>query len=162
MSLTMDHLPGHWVTQHVLQWPECSSIPGQQWSEHFPTPNGNIWAREKVHGGNCICKECFNQHYPMTSTWWLKKLGKLSCKDQDHQRALAGAPVGAPSVWQLPRGSSLKIDLQTAEAWSIEFCLILLNHTYRYRPPPKIYTFKAEYWYHSSTVSRSSASNWCS
>jgi hypothetical protein len=31
----------------------------------------------------------------------------------DHQQALAGAPVGTPSVCQLPGGPLLNIDLQT-------------------------------------------------
>jgi len=42
---------------------------------------------------------------------------------QDHQRAIAGAPVGTPSVCQVPGSPSLKIDLRTREAVSLEFCL---------------------------------------
>ena len=38
---------------------------------------------------------------------------KLAIELQDHQQALAGAPVGTPKVCQLPGGPSLKIDLQT-------------------------------------------------
>jgi len=38
---------------------------------------------------------------------------------QDHQQALAGAPVGASSVYQVPGGPSLKIDPQTREAVSV-------------------------------------------
>ena len=38
---------------------------------------------------------------------------KLAIEAQDRQRALAGAPVGTPSVCQLPGCPSLKIDLQT-------------------------------------------------
>ena len=49
-----------------------------------------------------------NDRYLMVEKAW-----KLAIEAQDHQRALAGAPVGAPSVCQLPGGSSLKIDLQT-------------------------------------------------
>jgi len=51
---------------------------------------------------------------------------KLAIDAQDRQRALAGAPVGTPSVCQLPGGPSLKIDPQTREAASLGFCLILL------------------------------------
>ena len=51
---------------------------------------------------------------------------KLAIEAQDRQRALAGAPVGTPSVCQLPGGPSLKIDPQTREAVSLEFCLMLL------------------------------------
>jgi len=49
---------------------------------------------------------------------------KLAIEAQDRQRALAGAPVGAPSVCQLPGGPSLKIDLQTREAVRVHsvFC----------------------------------------
>jgi len=44
---------------------------------------------------------------------------KLAIDAQDRQRALSGAPVGTPSVCQLPGGASLKIDLQTQEAVSV-------------------------------------------
>ena len=57
---------------------------------------------------------------------------KLAIKAKDRQRALAGAPVGTPSVCQLPGGPSRKIDPQTREAVSLEFCLMLLYRTYRY------------------------------
>jgi len=57
---------------------------------------------------------------------------ELAIEAQDRQRALAGAPVGTPSVCQLPGGPSLKIDPQTREAVSLEFCLMLLYQTYRY------------------------------
>jgi len=55
---------------------------------------------------------------------------KLAIEAQDHQHALAGAAVGTPSVCQLPGGPSLKIHLQTGEAVSLEFCLMLLSQTY--------------------------------
>jgi len=38
---------------------------------------------------------------------------KLATEAQDHQRALAGPPVGTPSVCQLPGCPSLKMDPQT-------------------------------------------------
>jgi hypothetical protein len=57
---------------------------------------------------------------------------KLAIEDQDHQRPLAGAPGGTPSVCQLPGGPSLKIDLQTREAVSLEVCSMLLSQTCRY------------------------------
>jgi len=65
--------------------------------------------------------------YSMVEEAW-----KLTIEAQDRQRALAGAPVGTPSVCQLPGGPSLKIDPQTREAVSLEFCLMLLYQTYRY------------------------------
>jgi hypothetical protein len=47
----------------------------------------------------------FNEKYWMVDEAW-----QLAIEAQDWQRALAGAPVGAPSVCQLPGGPSLKID----------------------------------------------------
>jgi len=44
---------------------------------------------------------------------------QLAIEAQDHQRPLAGALVGAPSVCQLPGGPSLKIDPQSREAVSV-------------------------------------------
>jgi hypothetical protein len=60
-----------------------------------------------------------DEKYSMVDEAW-----QLAIEAQDCQRALAGAPVGAPSVCQLPIGSSLKIDLQTQEAVSVNsvFC----------------------------------------
>jgi len=46
--------------------------------------------------------------YSMVEEAW-----KLLIEAQDCQQALAGAPVGTPSVCQFPGGPSLKIDLQT-------------------------------------------------
>jgi len=65
--------------------------------------------------------------YSMIEEAW-----ELAIEAQDCQRALAGAPVGTPSVCQLPGGPSLKIDPQTREAVSLEFCLMLLYQTYGY------------------------------
>jgi hypothetical protein len=50
---------------------------------------------------------------------------KLTIEVQDRQRALAGAPAGTPSVCQLTSGPSLKMDLQTQDAESFGFCLML-------------------------------------
>jgi hypothetical protein len=63
--------------------------------------------------------------YSMVEEAW-----KLAIEAQDRQRALAGAPPGTPSVCQLPRGSSLKIDRQTQEAVSFGFCLMLFYQIY--------------------------------
>jgi len=65
--------------------------------------------------------------YSMVEETW-----KLAIEAQDRQWALAGAPVGTPSLCQLPGGPSLKIDPQTQEAVSLEFCLMLLYQTYGY------------------------------
>jgi len=65
--------------------------------------------------------------YSMVEEAW-----KLAIEAQDRQRALAGAPIGTPSVCQLPGGPSLKIDPQIREAVSLEFCLMLLYQTHGY------------------------------
>jgi len=51
---------------------------------------------------------------------------KLPIEAQDHQRAIADAPVSMPSVCQLPHHSSLKIDRQRWEAVSLGSCPMLL------------------------------------
>ena len=68
-----------------------------------------------------------NAKYLMVEEAW-----KLVIEAQDCQRALADAPVGTPSVCQLPSGPSLEIDPQTREAVSLELCLMLLYQTYGY------------------------------
>ena len=65
--------------------------------------------------------------YSMVEEAW-----NLAIEAQDRQRALAGAPAGTPSVCQLPRGPSLKIDPQTQEAVCLELCLMLLYQTHGY------------------------------
>jgi len=65
----------------------------------------------------------FTEAFLFTMTPWpiisdekysiVDKAWKLAIEAQNHQRALAGAPVGMPSVSQLPGGPSLKIDPQT-------------------------------------------------
>jgi hypothetical protein len=68
-----------------------------------------------------------DEKYSMVEEAW-----KLAIEAQDRQRALAGAPVGTPSVCQLPGGPSLKIDPQTRDAGSLKFSLMLLYQTYGY------------------------------
>jgi len=63
--------------------------------------------------------------YSMVEEAW-----KLAIEAQDHQRALAGAPPGTPSVCQFPSGPSLKIDPQTREAVSFGFYLMLFYQIY--------------------------------
>jgi len=57
-----------------------------------------------------------NDKYSMVEEAW-----KLAIEAKDHKWALAGAPVGTPSVCQLPGGPSLKIDPQKPESVSFEF-----------------------------------------
>jgi len=60
-----------------------------------------------------------NEKFSMVDEAW-----QLAIEAQDCQRVLAGAPVGTPSVCQLPSGPSLTIDPQTREAVSVnsDFC----------------------------------------
>jgi len=69
---------------------------------------------------------------------------KLAIEAQDRQQALAGAPVGTPSVCQLPGGPSIKIHPQTRQAVSLEFCSMLLHQIYGYWLPPKIYIVETD------------------
>jgi len=70
-----------------------------------------------------------DEKYSMVDRAW-----KLAIEAQDRQWALAGAPVGTPTVCQLPCGPSLKIDLQTQEAVTVYsvFCssfeLLMILH----------------------------------
>jgi hypothetical protein len=61
--------------------------------------------------------------------WMVDEAWKVAIEAQDRQWALADASVGTQSVCQLPSGPSLKIDLQTQEAVSLERCLMLLYQT---------------------------------
>jgi hypothetical protein len=57
---------------------------------------------------------------------------KLAIEAQHHQWEFAGAPVGKPSVCQLPGSPFLKNDLQTRDAVTLEFSLMLLYQNYGY------------------------------
>jgi hypothetical protein len=61
--------------------------------------------------------------------WMVEEARKLVIEPHDCQWALADAPVGKPSVCQLPGGPSCKIDPPTRDAVRLEFCLMLLNQT---------------------------------
>jgi len=63
-----------------------------------------------------------DEKYSMVDKAW-----KVAIEAQDHQRACAGATVGAPSLCQLLGGPSLKIDPQTREAVSVYsvFCSLI-------------------------------------
>jgi len=52
----------------------------------------------------------------------VKEAWKVGIEAHDSQWALAGTRAGTASVSQLPGGPCLKIDLQTREAVSLEFC----------------------------------------
>jgi len=62
-----------------------------------------------------------NNKYSMVDESW-----NLAIAAQDHQLALAGAPVGTPSACQLPSSPSIKIDPQTLGAVCLGFWLMLL------------------------------------
>jgi hypothetical protein len=59
--------------------------------------------------------------YSMVEQAW-----KLAIQAQDCQQASTGAPVGSPSVCQLPGRPSLNLDPQTQQAGSLKFCLMPL------------------------------------
>jgi hypothetical protein len=63
-----------------------------------------------------------DEMYSMVDKAW-----QLAVEAQDRQQALAGTPVGSPSVCQLPSGGSLIIDPQTGEAVSVYsvFCSLI-------------------------------------
>jgi len=63
--------------------------------------------------------------YSMVEDGW-----NLAIEPQDCQWALADAPVGTPSVCQLPSGPSRKIEPHTREAGCPGFCSMLLNQIY--------------------------------
>jgi hypothetical protein len=65
--------------------------------------------------------------YSMVDEAW-----KLPIEAQDCQQALTGAPIGKPSVCQLPGGPSLEINRHPREAVSLDFCVMLLYQTYEY------------------------------
>jgi len=68
----------------------------------------------------------------------IEEAGKLGIEPQDHWRALAGAPVGTPSVCQMCGGPSIKIDPQTREAISLGFCSMPLYQLYNIDYAPKL------------------------
>ena len=55
-----------------------------------------------------------DEKYLMVDDAW-----QLAIEDQDRQQAFPGAPVGTPSVCQLPDGPTVKIDPQTQKAESV-------------------------------------------
>jgi len=67
----------------------------------------------------------------------IKEARLLAIDAHNHQWALACAPEGTPLVCRLPSGPSIKIDSQTREAASLEFCLTLLNQIYDIDKNPK-------------------------
>jgi hypothetical protein len=64
--------------------------------------------------------------------WMVVEALKVVIEAQDGQRVLAGSPVCTPSVCQLLGSPSLKIDPQTRQTVSLEFCLMPLYLTYGY------------------------------
>ena len=63
---------------------------------------------------------------------------KLAIEAHDRQWAVAGAPLGTPSVCQLRSGPSLKVHPQTRAVLSLDFCSMLLSQSSGYLLPPKI------------------------
>jgi len=81
-----------------------------------------------------------NTPWPILSDdkyWMVEEFWRVAIHAQDHQWAVAGAPVGIPSVCQLPGGPSPKMDLQTWTALSLRFFLMLLYQIYTIEDAPK-------------------------
>jgi hypothetical protein len=82
-----------------------------------------------VHGVNHIPADSLpnksDDKYSMVQDGW-----KIASKAQDRLRTLTAALDGTPSGCRLPHGTSRKIDQETQESRSLEYCLVLLYHTY--------------------------------
>jgi len=120
----------------------------------WDTPGGFLWLKSTLLMNPCpgvnrtirnttfVVVTMFMQAFVFMKTPWpvssdvqysmVEEHLKLAIEVQDRQRALAGPPVGTPSVCQLAGGPSLKIDPETRGSLSYEFCLMLLNQSYRY------------------------------
>ena len=70
---------------------------------------------------------------------------KLAIEAHDRQRALPGAPVGTPSVCQLPGGPSFKIDPPTREAVSLGSCVMILIRIRILTTPYNIHSWNWRY-----------------
>jgi len=119
-------------------------LPNKSSSDHnIPQPkassNQNVSQHQKA---TFEAAKRFMQAIVFTKTPWpilsndkysmVEEASKLAIEAHNRQWALAGTPVATPSVCQLPGGPSLKMDPQTREAVSLEFCLMLLYQTYGY------------------------------
>jgi hypothetical protein len=146
-------------------------LPKAGGDHSVPSPkaggNHNVSQHQKATLG---VAEWFTEAIVLTTTlwsiisdekyWMIDKVWQLAIEAQDRQWALAGSPVGAPFVCQLPSVPSLKIESQTREAISVYsvFCswiglvMILI---------PKIYIDKTKHYYHSSAFRTWSLSNYC-
>jgi len=109
-----DHAPS---TQAL---PLCMSSGDQNVPQPKASADQNVPQHEKA---TFVLVKRFMDAIVFTMTPWpiisddkysmVGEAGKPAIEAQDHRRALAGAPVGMPSVCQLPGGASLKIDPQT-------------------------------------------------
>jgi len=84
-------------------------------------------------------RRLIGQYYAMTSDKYrmVEEAWEPASGAHNHQRTLAGAPVGTQSVCLLPCRPSLKIDWQTREAVGLEFCVMLLSCIYDIDYAPK-------------------------
>jgi len=74
----------------------------------MPTAEVVIWFTEAFIIMRTFLSMLSNDKYSMVDEVW-----KLVIEVEDQKQALADAPEGTPSVYQLPGGPSRKIDLQT-------------------------------------------------
>jgi len=126
--------PGWWR-------PECSSTTGRWRSQRSSTPMATFEVAKRFMEAIIFTKTPWpmisDEKYSMVDKAW-----KLAIEAQDCQRALAGAPVGTPSVCQLPGGPSLEIDPQTWEAVSVYS--VLCSSIGLMMITPQIYIIKTE------------------
>jgi len=116
-------LPNSGGDQHV---PQPKSSGDQQVPQnHMPTAEVVIWFTEAFIIMRTFLPMLSNGKYSMVDEVW-----KLAIEVEDQKQALADAPEGTPSVYQLPGGPSRKIDLQTWEAVCLRVCFIFLYKTY--------------------------------
>jgi len=139
--------------------PGCSSTKGRWRSQRSATSKATFEIGKRFMEGivftNTPWPIISDEKYVMVDIAWKRTIGA-----HDRQWALAGAPVGTPSVCQLPGGPSLTINLQTREAVSVYsvFCssiglmMILI---------PNLYLVRTKDWYHSRAFGWWRWSNYC-
>jgi len=105
--------------------PSTQALPLRKFSgnQNFPQPNASADQNVPQHQKATFeVVKRFMQVIVFTKTPWpilsddkysmVEEAWKLAIEVQDRQWALAGDPVDKPSLYQLPGGPSLKIDLQ--------------------------------------------------
>ena len=119
------------------QTPSAQALLKSSWDQNVPQPMAS--GKQNVPQHQKATFEVVNRFMEaiiLTKTSWQilsddkysrdEEVWKLAIDAQDRQQALAESLAGTPSGGNVPCGPSLKIDLQTQEALSLELCLMLL------------------------------------